>query len=169
MIWGALFGLTSVIITMIIPQARIWLTMSNDGLLWKPLGAVHPRFKTPHVATAITGVMAASFAGLLPIGILGELVSIGTLVAFIVVCIGVIVLRYTRPDLHRPFRVKGVWFVGGMGVIFCSTMAYSLPNDTWWRLFWWSLLGFVIYFTYSLKHSRLRRGDATAAAALSAE
>jgi len=87
-------------------------------------------------------------------------VVIGTLVAFIVVCIGVIVLRYTRPDLHRPFRVKGVWFVGGMGVIFCSTMAYSLPNDTWWRLFWWSLLGFVIYFFYSYKHSRLRRGDA---------
>jgi len=159
---GALAGLTSVIITMIIPQARIWLTMSNDGLLWKPLGAVHPRFKTPHVATAITGVMAASFAGLLPIGILGELVSIGTLVAFIVVCIGVIVLRYTRPDLHRPFRVKGVWFVGGMGVLFCSAMAYSLPNATWWRLFWWSLLGFTIYFLYSFKHSRLRRGDVDA-------
>jgi APA family basic amino acid/polyamine antiporter len=159
---GALAGLTSVIITMIIPQARIWLTMSNDGLLWKALGAVHPRFKTPHVATAITGVMAASFAGLLPIGILGELVSIGTLVAFIVVCIGVIVLRYTRPDLHRPFRVKWVWFVGVMGVLFCSAMAYSLPNATWWRLFWWSLLGFGIYFFYSFKHSRLRRGDAGA-------
>ncbi len=75
------------------------------------------------------------------------------------VCIGVIVLRYTRPDLPRPFRVKGVWFVGGMGVLFCSTMAYSLPNDTWWRLFWWSLLGFAIYFLYSYKHSRLRRDE----------
>jgi APA family basic amino acid/polyamine antiporter len=156
---GALAGLTSVIITLIIPQARIWLTMSNDGLLWKPMGAVHPRFKTPHVATAIAGVMAASFAGLLPIGILGELVSIGTLIAFIVVCIGVIVLRYTRPDLPRPFRVKGVWFVGGMGVLFCSSMAYSLPNATWWRLLVWSLIGFAIYFFYSYKHSRLRRGD----------
>lgn len=154
---GALFGLTSVIITMIIPQARIWLTMSQDGLLWKPLSAVHPRFKTPHVATAVTGVMAAAFAGLLPIGILGELVSIGTLVAFIVVCIGVIVLRYTRPDLPRPFRVKGVWFIGGAGVLFCGAMAYSLPNATWWRLILWSAVGFAIYFGYSIKHSRLRR------------
>src|SRR5579863_3491583 len=156
---GALFGLTSVIITMIIPQARIWLTMSHDGLLWKPLGAVHPRFKTPHVATAITGVLAATFAGLLPIGILGELVSIGTLVAFIVVCIGVLVLRYTRPDLPRPFKVRGVWFVSIMGVLFCSTMAYSLPNATWLRLLLWSLVGFVIYFFYSFRHSRLRRDE----------
>jgi APA family basic amino acid/polyamine antiporter len=155
--FGALLGLTSVIITMIIPQARIWLTMSKDGLLWKSMGAVHPRFKTPHVATVIAGTMAATFAGLLPIGILGELVSIGTLIAFIVVCIGVIVLRYTRPDLPRPFKVKGVWLVGGLGVAFCGTMAYSLPNATWWRLLVWSAIGFVIYFTYSLKHSRLRR------------
>jgi len=161
---GALAGLTSVIITMIIPQARIWLTMSHDGLFWRSLGAVHPRFKTPHVATAITGLLAATFAGLLPIGILGELVSIGTLVAFIVVCIGVIVLRYTRPDLHRPFRVKGVWFVGGMGVLFCSLMAYSLPNATWWRLLVWSLIGFAIYFLYSYKHSSLRRSAASAGA-----
>jgi len=161
---GALAGLTSVIITMIIPQARIWLTMSHDGLLWRPLGAVHPRFKTPHVATAITGLLAATFAGLLPIGILCELVSIATLVAFIVVCIGVIVLRYTRPDLHRPFRVKGVWFVGGMGVLFCSLMAYSLPNATWWRLLVWSLIGFAIYFLYSYKHSSLRRSAASAGA-----
>ena len=106
-IWGALFGLTSVIITMIIPQARIWLTMAHDGLLPKFFGAVHPKFRTPHIATLITGILAASFAGLLPIGILGELVSIGTLVAFIVVCVGVLVLRYTRPDLPRPFRVRG--------------------------------------------------------------
>jgi APA family basic amino acid/polyamine antiporter len=153
---GALAGLTSVIITMIIPQARIWLTMSQDGLLPKVFGRVHPRFKTPHVSTAITGVLAAAFAGLLPIGILGELVSIGTLVAFIVVCIGVIVLRYTRPDLHRPFRVKGVWWVGGLGVAFCSAMAYSLPNATWLRLVAWSAIGFAIYFLYSYKHSRLR-------------
>ncbi len=162
-IFGALAGLTSVIITMISPQARIWLTMSHDGLLPRVFGAVHPRFKTPHIATAITGVLAAAFAGLLPIGILGELVSIGTLVAFIVVCIGVIVLRYTRPDLHRPFKVKGVWFVGLMGVLFCSLMAYSLPNATWWRLLVWSAVGFAIYFGYSYHHSRLRRDEFGAA------
>ena len=127
-IWGALFGLTSVIITMIIPQARIWLTMAHDGLLPRFFGAVHPKFRTPHIATLITGSLACTFAGLLPIGILGELVSIGTLIAFIVVCLGVLVLRYTRPDLPRPFRVSAVWFNAPMGVIFCSGMAYSRAN-----------------------------------------
>jgi len=155
-IWGALFGLTSVIITMIIPQARIWLTMAHDGLLPKFFGAVHPKFRTPHIATLITGSLACTFAGLLPIGILGELVSIGTLIAFIVVCLGVLVLRYTRPDLPRPFRVSAVWFNAPMGVIFCSGMAYSLPTATWWRLLLWSALGILVYFVYGFKHSRLR-------------
>jgi APA family basic amino acid/polyamine antiporter len=155
---GALAGLTSVIITMIIPQARIWLTMSHDGLLPKVFGAVHPRFRTPHISTAITGVLAAAFAGLLPIGILGELVSIGTLIAFIVVCIGVVVLRFTRPDLPRPFKVSALWFVAPGGVVFCSAMAYSLPNATWLRLVIWSVIGFAIYFFYGYAHSRLRGG-----------
>jgi basic amino acid/polyamine antiporter, APA family len=155
--WGALAGLTSVIITMIIPQARIWLTMSHDGLLPKFFGAVHPRFHTPHVSTVITGILAATFGGLLPIGILGELVSIGTLIAFIVVCIGVLVLRYTRPDLPRPFRTPAVWFTSSMGVVFCAGMAASLPAATWWRLVIWSLIGFAVYFAYGYKNSRLRR------------
>ncbi len=155
-IWGALFGLTSVIITMIIPQARIWLTMSRDGLLPKFFGAVHPKFRTPHIATLITGFAAATFAGLLPVNILGELVSIGTLIAFIVVCVGVVVLRYTRPDLTRPFRVRGVWFVAGMGVLFCAGMAASLPNATWLRLLLWSILGILIYLFYGYQHSVLR-------------
>ncbi len=156
-IWGALFGLTSVIITMIIPQARIWLTMSHDGLLPKFFGTVHPKFRTPHISTLITGVLAASFAGLLPIGILGELVSIGTLIAFIVVCVGVLVLRYTRPDLQRPFRVKGIWFTSIMGVLFCGFMAYGLPSATWVRLVLWSAIGIVLYFCYGYGHSRLRK------------
>jgi APA family basic amino acid/polyamine antiporter len=155
-IWGALFGLTSVIITMIIPQARIWLTMSHDGLLPKFFGAVHPRFRTPHIATLITGVLAATFAGLLPIGILGELVSIGTLIAFIVVCVGVLVLRYTRPDLPRPFRVPAVWFTSMMGVIFCAGMAASLPTATWVRLVLWSAIGITVYVVYGYRNSRLR-------------
>ncbi len=156
-IWGALFGLTSVIITMIIPQARIWLTMSHDGLLPKLFGAVHPKFRTPHIATLITGVLAMTFAGLLPIGILGELVSIGTLVAFIVVCLGVLVLRHTRPDLPRPFRVKWVWFTSLMGVAFCSVMAGFLPGATWIRLLLWSAIGVAVYLAYGYKNSRLRR------------
>src|SRR5208282_683395 len=155
-IWGALFGLTSVIITMIIPQARIWLTMSRDGLLPKFFGAVHPKFRTPHKSTLITGIAAATFGGLLPINILGELVSIGTLIAFIVVCIGVLVLRYTRPDLPRPFRIKGIWFVSTMGVVFCAGMAASLPNATWLRLVLWSALGIAIYLAYGYRNSRLR-------------
>src|SRR5271156_162383 len=168
-IWGALCGLTSVIITMIIPQARIWLTMAHDGLLPKIFGAVHPKFRTPHIATLITGVMAATFAGLLPIGILGELVSIGTLIAFIVVCLGVLVLRYTRPDLPRPFRVSWVWFTSLMGVFFCAGMAASLPNGTWLRLVLWSVLGILIYLLYGYKHSRLRSPQPDAKAALSPE
>ena len=155
-IWGALFGLTSVIITMIIPQARIWLTMSQDGLLPKFFGAVHPKFRTPHIATLITGALACTFAGLLPIGILGQLVSIGTLVAFIVVCLGVLVLRYTRPDLPRPFRVKWVWFTSLMGVLFCSVMAGFLPGATWIRLLLWSIIGIAVYLAYGYKNSRLR-------------
>jgi APA family basic amino acid/polyamine antiporter len=155
---GALCGLTSVIITMIIPQSRIWLTMSRDGLLPKFFGAVHPRFHTPHKATVITGVAAATAGGLLPIDILGELVSIGTLIAFIVVCVGVLVLRYTRPDLPRPFRVKPVWLIAPLGIIFCSGMALFLPGGTWVRLLVWSIIGFVLYFAYGHKHSRLRNG-----------
>ncbi|MGD0490657.1 MAG: amino acid permease [Steroidobacteraceae bacterium] len=153
---GALLGLTSVIITMIIPQARIWLTMSHDGLLPKVFGAVHPTHRTPHISTLVTGVAASLCAGLVPLGVLGELVSIGTLIAFIVVCIGVLVLRYTRPDLPRPFRIKGVWAVSTLGVIFCAAMAYSLPNETWWRLLVWSALGIFIYLVYGYRHSKLR-------------
>jgi APA family basic amino acid/polyamine antiporter len=154
---GALLGLTSVIITLIIPQARIWLTMAQDGLLPRIFGAVHPRFHTPYVSTIVAGVIAAIIGGLMPIEILGELVSIGTLVAFMVVCVGVLVLRYTRPDLPRPFRVPAIWPVAILGVGFCGWMAYSLPNATWWRLLIWSLLGFVVYFLYGYRHSRLRR------------
>ena len=168
-IWGALFGLTSVIITMIIPQARIWLTMAHDGLLPRFFGAVHPKFRTPHIATLITGVLASTLAGMLPIGILGELVSIGTLIAFIVVCIGVLVLRYTRPELPRPFRVKWVWFTSLMGVLFCAGMALSLPNGTWLRLVIWSVLGILIYLLYGYKHSRLRSPQEHAKAAFSPE
>jgi APA family basic amino acid/polyamine antiporter len=160
-IWGALFGLTSVIITMIIPQARIWLCMAHDGLLPKFFGAVHPKFRTPHISTLITGVAAATFAGLLPIGILGELVSIGTLIAFIVVCLGVLVLRYTRPDLPRPFRVSWVWFTAPMGVIFCAGMAAALPAETWWRLVLWSAAGIAVYLFYGYSHSRLRTPEET--------
>jgi basic amino acid/polyamine antiporter, APA family len=160
-IWGTLLGLTSVIITLIIPQARIWLTMSQDGLLPPAFGAIHPKFRTPHISTAITGIVAGLCGGLFPIDLLGELVSIGTLVAFIVVCVGVLVLRYTRADLERPFRVPAVWLIAPAGVLSCAAMAYSLPNTTWIRLAVWSLLGILLYALYGYTHSQLRRAIGT--------
>jgi len=157
---GAIAGLTSVILVMILAQARIFLSMAGHGLLPPAFGKVHPVYRTPHVATAITGTFAALAAGLLPIGILGELVSIGTLIAFIVVCIGVLVLRYTRPELPRPFRVKAVWPVALLGIGFCGTMALGLPADTWWRLIIWTVIGVIFYFAYGYKASKLRSGNA---------
>ncbi|HEV2700573.1 MAG TPA: amino acid permease, partial [Steroidobacteraceae bacterium] len=153
---GALAGLTSVILVMMLAQARIFLAMARHGLLWQFFGKVHPKFRTPHIATLITGLFAATVGGLVPVDILGELVSIGTLFAFIVVCIGVLVLRKTRPDLPRPFRVKGVWIVAPAGVAMCALMIGFLPVSTWVRLLVWTAIGVVIYFTYSCNHSRLR-------------
>jgi APA family basic amino acid/polyamine antiporter len=144
---------------MMLAQARIFLAMARHGLLWQFFGKIHPKFRTPHIATLITGVFAATVAGLLPVDLLGELVSIGTLFAFIVVCIGVLVLRKTRPDLPRPFRVKWVWFVAPAGVGMCALMIAFLPQSTWWRLVVWTAIGVVIYFAYSYKHSRLRNGS----------
>ena len=154
---GALAGLTSVILVMILGQARIFLTMSRDGMLPPVFGAVHPEFKTPHMATLITGTLAALIGGLFPIGLLGQLVSIGTLIAFIVVCVGVLVLRYTRPDLHRPFRAPAVWVTSLLGVGFCGVMAGFLPADTWIRLLVWTAIGVAVYFFYGYRHSTLRQ------------
>jgi APA family basic amino acid/polyamine antiporter len=156
---GALAGLTSVILVMILGQARIFLTMANDGLIPRAFGAVHGRFQTPHVATLVTGTAAALIGGLFPIGILGELVSIGTLIAFITVCIGVMVLRVTRPELQRPFHVPYVWFVGTAGVGFCGLMALTLPHDTWFRLLVWTALGVALYFLYGRRHSVLNEAS----------
>jgi APA family basic amino acid/polyamine antiporter len=156
---GALAGLTSVILVMILAQARIFLTMAKHGLLPPAMGRVHPKFRTPHVATAFTGVFAALVGGTFPIGLLGELVSIGTLIAFVVVCIGVLVLRYKRPDLPRPFRVKGVWTVAILGVFFCTAMILSLGAGTWLRLIVWTIVGLIFYAAYGYKNSKLRKGE----------
>ena len=154
---GALAGLTSVILVMILGQARIFLTMANDGLIPPSFGRVHDKYHTPGVATLVTGISAALIGGLFPIGILGELVSIGTLIAFITVCIGVLVLRKTQPDRKRPFHVKYVWLVAPAGVGFCGLMALTLPHDTWFRLLIWTALGFLVYFLYGRKHSTLNK------------
>jgi APA family basic amino acid/polyamine antiporter len=162
---GALAGLTSVILVMILAQARIFLTMARHGLLPEAFARVHPKYRTPGFATIVTGIFAALAGGLLPIDVLGEMVSIGTLIAFIVVCIGVLVLRYTRPELPRPFRVPAIWPVSVLGVIFCGIMAVTLDVLTWVRLAIWTVIGVVIYFSYSYHRSKLRTGDVAEAIA----
>jgi basic amino acid/polyamine antiporter, APA family len=153
---GAIAGLTSVMLVMTIAQARIFFAMSRDGLLWPFFGRVHPRFRTPSTATAITGFFAALIGGLFPVKLLGELVSIGTLAAFVTVCIGVLVLRKTRPDLPRPFRTPAPWFICTVGAVVCLAMMIGLGEATWARLVIWSLIGLIIYIFYGYRHSRLR-------------
>ena len=162
-VFGALAGLTSVVLVLILGQARILLAMARDGLLPPVFATVHRKYRTPHIATLVTGGVAALMAGLFPIGILAELVSIGTLVAFIMVCASVLVLRYTRPELPRPFRVPLPWVVCLSGIFFCSLMALSLPLGTWLRLIIWMLLGTVVYFCYSRHHSIAGKEAAEAA------
>jgi APA family basic amino acid/polyamine antiporter len=152
---GAIAGLSSVILVMLMGQPRIFFSMSRDGLLPPVFSKVHPKFKTPYVTTILTGAVAAVVAGLFPIGILGELVSIGTLLAFVIVCVGIIVLRRTRPEMHRPFRTPWVPLVPILGALICLAQMAALPLDTWMRLLIWMAIGVLIYFTYGRKHSHL--------------
>jgi APA family basic amino acid/polyamine antiporter len=153
---GALAGLTSVILVMMMGQTRIFYAMSRDGLLpW--FSQVHPRHGSPHAATVITGLFVAVCAGLMPMSLVGKLVSIGTLLAFVLVCLGVPILRRTCPDLERPFKVPLPWVVGLAGAGACLWVMSSLDLGTWLRLFLWLLLGMGIYFTYGRRNSLLQR------------
>jgi basic amino acid/polyamine antiporter, APA family len=154
---GVIAGMTSVILTSLLGQPRILLSMADDGLLPVSMGRCHPRFKTPHVSTLITGIGAAIIAGLFPLDILADLVSIGILLAFAVVCIGVLVLRHTRPEVHRPFRVPWAPVTCVLGALVCLGLTLTLSNGTWIRLLIWTIVGMAIYAIYGFRNSRLRK------------
>ncbi|MEO7988918.1 MAG: amino acid permease [Chryseolinea sp.] len=152
---GAIAGLSSVILVQLLGQTRIFYSMANDGLLPQAFGKVHSKFKTPYVTTIVTGFFAMLVAGLFPINLLGELVSIGTLLAFVLVCAGVLVLRYKNPELHRPFKTPLFPFVPIMGILTSLGVMFTLPGDTWIRLIVWMGIGILIYFLYSVRKSKL--------------
>jgi basic amino acid/polyamine antiporter, APA family len=156
-------GLSSVILVLLMAQPRIFFSMANDGLLPAGLSKVHPKFKTPYISQILTGIIAVVLAGMLPISTLGELVSIGTLLAFVIVCAGIIVLRKTRPEIHRPFKTPFVPLVPALGIFFCALQMVFLAGDTWLRLIIWMAVGFTVYFLYSRRHSKVRK-DAHSAA-----
>lgn len=154
---GAVAGLASVVLVMLMGQPRIFFAMSRDGLLPAVFGKVHPKFNTPYVTTILTGLVAAVVAGIFPIGLLGELVSIGTLLAFVIVCAGIIVLRRTNPEIKRPFRTPFVPLIPILGILICGYMMANLGFDTWLRLIVWMGIGIVIYFLYGRRHSKLQQ------------
>jgi len=161
---GAIAGLTSVMVVLMMAQPRIFYSMGRDGLLPPFAKAIHPRFRTPHVTSIITGVIVAVAAGFTPIGALGELVSIGTLLAFVIVSIGVIFLRRNRPDLHRPFRTPFVPAVPILSALVSFALMAGLPWETWLRLIIWMGIGLAVYFAYGRRHSELRKREAVTTA-----
>ena len=152
---GAIAGLSSVILVMLMAQSRIFYSISKDGLLPPIFSKVHPRYRTPHITTVIMGAAAAIIAGLFPINILGELVSIGTLMAFTIVCLSILVLRRTHPNTHRPFKTPWVPLVPILGALICIAQMVALPFDTWMRLIVWMVIGIAIYLLYGIRHSKM--------------
>ena len=155
---GAIAGLSSTMVVMVLGQSRVFFSLSRDGLLPPWASKVHPKFRTPYMSSAFVGIFVAIFAALIPIGILGELVSIGTLLAFVIVCAGVWMLRRKSPEIPRPFKTPLVPLVPILGILISLLMMVALPKDTWIRLIVWLIIGMVIYFGYGVSHSRVQRG-----------
>lgn len=153
---AAIAGLSSVILVMLMAQPRIFYSMSRDGLMPKMFGKVHPKYHTPYIGTVIVGVIAAVLAGLLPVGFLGDIVSMGTLLAFATVSAGVLILRYTRPDLQRPFRVPFAILICPLGVVSCLYLFWQPFKEHWHLLLAWIAIGVLIYAAYGYRHSKLR-------------
>jgi APA family basic amino acid/polyamine antiporter len=154
---GALAGSTSVLLVFQLGQPRIFMAMARDGLLPQYFSKIHPRFRTPHITTIWTGIIVGGVAMVTDIGSLADLTNIGTLFAFVLVCLGVIALRRTAPERQRPFRVPLVPLFPILGTLFCLALMLSLPIETWYRFVIWLVIGLVIYFGYGKSHSELRK------------
>ena len=156
---GAILGLLSVMLVVLLGQTRIFYSMSRDGLLPPLFRAIHPRFRTPHYSTILVGVIVALAAGLLPIGVLSVLTSMGTLLAFTIVCVGVVILRRTNPELERPFRTPGMPWVPLLGAVICLAQMAGLPGSAWERLVIWLAMGLAIYFLYGRRRAAAERAE----------
>ncbi len=160
---GAITGITSVLLVMMLSQPRVLLAMARDGMVPVSFfGAIHEKFRTPWKSTILTGIFVGTMATLLPIRILAELTNIGTLLAFVIVCAAVFIMRRTNPNAERPFRAPLGSFTPIAGMVCCSILMFSLPVENWWRLIIWLLIGFIIYFAYGRRHcitARIRRGE----------
>lgn len=157
---GAIAGLSSTMLVMLLGQPRVFYSMSRDGLLPPILGRIHPRFRTPYITTAITGVVVALVAGFFPIGVLTQLTAMGTLLAFVIVCVGVLVLRRRSPELERPFRTPGLPWVPIFGALLCLGQMAALPKSNWIRLIAWLVIGLAVYFGYGRKNAARVRAAA---------
>jgi APA family basic amino acid/polyamine antiporter len=155
---GIIAGYSSVILVMLLGQSRVFFSMSRDGLLPAVFSDVHKKFRTPYRCNLIFMVFVSLFSGFLPISKLGHMTSIGTLLAFVIVCMGIMVMRHTRPDLPRPYRTPLVPLVPVLGILVCLAMMASLDVETWYRLVIWLVIGLCIYFSYSRHHSHLAIG-----------
>ena len=164
-ILAILIGYTSVILVDLLGQSRVFFSMSKDGLLPPVFSRLHPKFNTPAQSSLLLGAFIALFAGFVPIAVVGEMTSIGTLLAFVMVCLGVLIMRRTNPDAPRPFRTPWVPVVPVLGIVVCLVMMASLPWETWLRLIVWLAIGLTIYYGYGKKHSKLRLAQQAAAEA----
>ena len=159
---GAMTGITSVLLVMMLSQPRVMLALARDGLVPRSFfGDIHPKFRTPWKSTILTGLFVASMAGFIPLSILAEMTSIGTLFAFVIVCGAVLVMRKTNPEANRPFRAPLVPLVPILGILTCLLLMFSLPAENWYRLIIWLAIGLVIYFLYGRRHSVMAQQQQT--------